>query len=71
MGQLGMQMPGSQGSRGSSMNVYTGLLFVAFVALIGACGLVYMHGSKIGKDGKPWQIQAQGSVAHPDIPPAR
>lgn len=51
MSQFGMQMPAGQTQRGASMNVYTGLLFVAVVALLAASVFVYMQGSMIGPDG--------------------
>lgn len=56
MSQFGMQMPGARAKRAASINVYTGLLFVAVVALIAACAMTYINGAKISPDGKPWKI---------------
>jgi hypothetical protein len=51
MSQFGMQMPAGQLQRGATMNVYTGLLFVAVVALLAASVFVFMQGQMIGPDG--------------------
>lgn len=51
MSQFGMQMPGGRARRGSSPDVYTGLLFLAVAALVAACLVVYMAGAKIGPEG--------------------
>lgn len=47
MSQLGMNMPGSMGHRKSTMNVYTGLLFLAVVSLGAACFVVWQNGMKL------------------------
>lgn len=52
-----MQMPGGQIQRGASMNVYTGLLFLAVLALLAACVWVYMQVREISPDGTPFKIQ--------------
>lgn len=51
-----MQMPGGQIQRGASMSVYTGLLFIAVIALIAACAWVYMQGRTIAPDGQPFKV---------------
>lgn len=58
---LGMQMPGGM-KRAPSFNVYTGLLFVAVVALATACVFLFVAGGSLGKDGSPFGIQERGSV---------
>ena len=62
MSQFGMQMPGGRMRREASMNVYTGLLFVAVVALATASGFMWVAAKKVGVDGNPFQIQKAGSV---------
>lgn len=57
MGQMGMNLPGGMRKRSASMDMYTGLLFVAVVALAAACVVVYVNGSKIGKDGNAFGMQ--------------
>jgi hypothetical protein len=57
MSQFGMQLPGGQVRRGAGMNVYTGLLFCAVVALAAACAMMYMQGSKLGPDGNAFGVQ--------------
>jgi hypothetical protein len=57
MSQYGMNMPGGQGRRVAQMNVYTGLLFVAVLALATACVYVYIGGTKLGVNGSPFEIQ--------------
>lgn len=51
MSQFGMQMPAGAAQRGPTMNVYTGLLFVAVMALLAACVYVYIQGTAIGPEG--------------------
>lgn len=60
-----MQMPGGQIHRGASMNVYTGLLFVAVIALIAACAWVYMQGRTIAPGGQPFKVQQEGQIQLP------
>lgn len=56
MSQFGMQMPGGNLQRGPSMNVYTGLLAAAVIALLAACAFVAIEGGKIGPDGSPFGV---------------
>ncbi len=56
MSQLGMRLPGSQGSRAASMNVYTALMLVSVLALGAACALVFVAGSRIGPEGQAWAV---------------
>lgn len=65
MSQFGMQMPGARAKRAASINVYTGLLFVAVVALLAACAMAYINGTKISPDGQPWKIHQQGRITLP------
>lgn len=57
MSQFGMQMPGGQLRRGPTMNVYTGMLFLAAVSLAAACIFMYVAAAKVGKDGNAFGIQ--------------
>lgn len=59
MSQLGMQLPGSQARRQASLNVYTGLLLVAVLALAAAVGVAWINGARVAPEGQPWK-------AHPD-----
>jgi hypothetical protein len=61
MSQYGMQMPAGQMQRGATMNIYTGLLFAAVLALLVACGYVYVQGQVIapssdGKSSNPFAV---------------
>lgn len=56
MSQYGMQMPGGSAHRSASMNVYTGLLFVAVVALIAASAWMFVQAKKIAPDGQPFKM---------------
>ncbi|MFN7019733.1 MAG: hypothetical protein ACK4WH_00215 [Phycisphaerales bacterium] len=68
MSQFGMQMPGGQLQRGPTMNVYTGLLALAVVGLIAACGYMYVQGSKVSPTGQPWDLQkVNESTKQPEI----
>ncbi len=51
MSQFGMQMPGGQARAKPGPDVYTGLLFLAAVALAAACVFVYIQGQKVGPNG--------------------
>lgn len=62
MSQFGMQMPGGRLKRTASMNVYTGLLFLAVVALATACGFMWTAATKVGKDGSPFGLQEAGRI---------
>jgi hypothetical protein len=66
MGQFGMQLPGGQMHRGASMNVYTGLLFLAVIALAAASIFVYLNAGKVGKDGQPLQLQEHNKISLKD-----
>lgn len=57
-----MQMPGGQIHRGASMNVYTGLLFVAVLALLAACVWVFLQARTIAPDGQPFKIQETNNI---------
>ena len=62
MSEFGMQMPGGRARRSASMNVYTGLLFVAVMALAIACGFLWIAGTQVGVDGSPFKLQQAGRV---------
>jgi len=50
MSQIGMNLPGSQRKRGPSMNIYTGLLFLAVVCLGAAVVIVWTAGMKLSPE---------------------
>lgn len=56
MSQFGMQMPGGRGRRTAAMNIYTGLLTLAVVALGVACGFMYVAAGKVGSNGQPFEF---------------
>jgi hypothetical protein len=56
MSQYGMHMPAGQSQRGPTMNVYTGLLFAAVMALLAASVYVYVQGKEIGPRHDPLSI---------------
>jgi hypothetical protein len=62
MSQYGMQMPGGRMKRTATMNVYTGLLFLAVVALAVASGFMWQAASSVGKNGSPFELQQKGQV---------
>jgi len=63
MSQFGMQMPGGRMKRAASMNVYTGLLFLAVVALVTACGFMWVAAGKVGLNNSPFELQTPGKVS--------
>lgn len=68
MSNFGMQLPGGQMRRGPVMNIYTGLLACAVVALAAACVAMYMQGSRIGPNGSAFEIQDPKNVQLPANP---
>lgn len=64
MSQFGMQMPGGKGKRGSSLDVYTVLAFLAVVALAAACGVMYFAAMKVAPvdAGHPFAVHEKGQA---------
>ena len=63
MGQMGMQMQGGgMRKRGASPDVYTGLAFVAVIAMAAACVFVYLAATKVGVDGSPFGMQDKTKI---------
>ncbi len=56
MSQYGMQMPAGQLQRGPTMNIYTGLLLAAVVALVAASAYVFVQGKSIAPGGNPLAV---------------
>lgn len=65
MAQFGMQAPAGRQKKASGLNVYTALAALACVSLAIACAVVFMYGSRIGKDGQAWSLQDEGSIKLP------
>ncbi len=61
MGQFGMQMPGGRAQRGSSLDVFTVMAFLAFVALVAACVAMYLAAVKLSPRGSPFEMQNPGA----------
>jgi hypothetical protein len=64
MSQYGMNMPGGVVQRRASMDVYTGLLFVAMICLAAASVFLWMQGAKIGPEGNALNLHS-GAVKLP------
>ncbi len=62
MSDMGMQLPGGAMRRGPVMNVYTGLLLAAVVALAAGCGFVWFQGGKVAPDGTPLSIHDRSTA---------
>lgn len=62
MSQFGMQMPGGRMKRTASMNVYTGLLFLAVIAMAVASGFMWRAASMVGVNGNPFDMQRSGAI---------
>ena len=60
MSQFGMQMPTARGKRGASMDAITALVGSAVVCLAAACVVMFLAGSKVGKDGSVFGLQGKG-----------
>ncbi len=63
MSQFGMQMPGGRMRRGATPDVYTGLMALAAAALLAACAMVYVQGTKVGKDGSAIGLQDSDRIS--------
>lgn len=69
MSQIGMNLPGSQRKRGASMNIYTGLLFLAVVSLGAATAMVWMAGISLAPEEGPigaFKVQDESSIQLPN-----
>jgi len=69
MSQFGMQMPGGRAKSTPTLNVYTGLLFLAVAALATATAIVWIQGGKVGPDGNALALHEEGQpikLASPD-----
>ncbi len=61
MGQFGMHMPGGTVKPRATLNVYTGLMALAVVAMLGAALFVAMRAGRISPDGGPFSLQPDTS----------
>lgn len=64
MSQFGMQMPGGRGRRGSTPDVYTGLLFLSVASLVAACLVLYFAGKRVGPEGNPLAMHEAGQTVN-------
>jgi hypothetical protein len=64
MNQYGMNMPGGQMQRSASLNVYTGLLFLAVLALVAACAFVFVQGGKIAPGRNALKVHPYDDAQH-------
>lgn len=67
MSSLGMQMPGRQRVRASTVNVYTGLMLATVACLLGAITFVLLAGMKVG----PGSGVMSAVQIHPEGQPVR
>ena len=63
MSQFGMQMPGARARRSASVDIYTGLMALATVALLAASVMLWVQGAKLGKDGSAIQLQDANNIS--------
>lgn len=66
MSQFGMQMPGGRRKAAPSLNIYTGLLFLAVASLAAASVFMFKAASSIGKSGTAWELQDPKSITLKD-----
>ena len=57
MSQFGMQMPGGRGRSGPTPDVFTALMFVASIAMLVACGVLYYANSQLAPNSNPFDVQ--------------
>ncbi|MEK6701500.1 MAG: hypothetical protein AABZ53_04495 [Planctomycetota bacterium] len=60
MGQFGMQMPGGRARGGSSLDMFSVMAFLSFVALAAGCVAMYLAAVKLSPDGSPFALQDTG-----------
>ncbi|MFN5945891.1 MAG: hypothetical protein ACK5ZG_05775 [Phycisphaerae bacterium] len=65
MAQFGMQAPAGRQKKASGLNVYTALAALACVSLAVACAVIFMYGSRVGKDGNALGLQEPGKIQLP------
>lgn len=61
MSQFGMHMPGGTIKPRPTLNVYTGLMALAVVAMLGAAIFVGLRAGRISPDGSPFSFQPDTS----------
>ncbi|GDY00536.1 hypothetical protein LBMAG48_29390 [Phycisphaerae bacterium] len=65
MAQFGMQSPTGRQKKASGLNVYTAMAALACVSLAIACAVVFVYGSRVGKDGQAWGLQDPKKIQLP------
>ncbi|MFT5424793.1 MAG: hypothetical protein ACI89L_002595 [Phycisphaerales bacterium] len=66
MSQFGMQMPGGRGRSGPTPDVFTALMFLASIAMLVACGVLYWANTKVAPTGNPFSVQQAGEIKFKD-----
>ncbi|MEL6330372.1 MAG: hypothetical protein AAFR38_11985 [Planctomycetota bacterium] len=67
MANMGMQMPAGRAATGkASPDIFTGLMFVAVVALLGATVIVGLAGTQVAPNGTPWELQDAERIQLPN-----
>lgn len=62
MSQFGMQMPGGRAKSTPTLDVYSGLLFLAVAALATATAIVWIQGGKVGPEGNALALHEDGQA---------
>ncbi|MFG0305517.1 MAG: hypothetical protein ACF8Q5_04815 [Phycisphaerales bacterium JB040] len=57
MSQFGMQMPGGRGRSGPTPDVFTALMFVASLAMLVGCAVLYWANSQVAPSTNPLSVQ--------------
>lgn len=67
MSQFGMSMPGGRRAKGGGVDIYTGLMCLAVIALGCATGLMYLAATKVSPEkGNPFAMHSDtGTVTLP------
>ena len=65
MSQFGMQMPGGRAKSGPTPDVFTALMFVAMLAMMVGCGVLYWANSQIAPTANPLSVQKPNSIQLP------
>jgi len=66
MSQFGMQMPGGRAKSGPTPDVFTALMFVASIAMLVGCGVLFWANMKLAPDGNPIKVQDPQNIRLPE-----
>jgi len=65
MSQFGMQMPGGRAKSGPTPDVFTALMFVASLAMLVGCVVLYLANAQVAPSSNPLSVQDPARIQLP------